>query len=128
MNERTGDSRVDRIPFDDSEVFRLTIPQTDLLTIEHAKEIAAATSVYAPGRRALFLVDARRAGRMTQEARQYLASDEATKNILAMAILVGSPVSRIVGNFFLMINKPRVPANLFSSEKDALSWLKGFAR
>jgi hypothetical protein len=128
MDEKTRETRVDRVPTDDGEVFRLTLPRVDVITLDHAREIAAATSRVAPGCKALFLIDARRAGRMTLEARRFLACDEATKNIRALAILADSPVSRVVGNFFLKIDRPKVPARLFGSETDAVRWLRGFER
>lgn len=43
-----------------------------------------------------------------------------------MALLIGSPVSRMIGNFFLGINRLRVPVRLFSDEAEALEWLKRY--
>jgi hypothetical protein len=42
-----------------------------------------------------------------------------------VALLVGSPVTRVIGNFFIGLNKPRWPVRLFRSESDALAWLGG---
>jgi hypothetical protein len=42
---------------------------------------------------------------------------------MAFAILIDSSVSRVVGNFFLGINKPAVPTKLFTNEKEAVKWL-----
>jgi hypothetical protein len=45
-------------------------------------------------------------------------------NVSAFAIIIQSPLSRVIGNFFMGLNKPRVPARLFKSEKEAVKWLK----
>jgi len=38
-----------------------------------------------------------------------------------------SPLSRAVGNIFLGVNRPLVPCRLFTSEPQALAWLRGLA-
>jgi hypothetical protein len=43
-----------------------------------------------------------------------------------VALLVGSPMSRAIGNFFIGLNKPLIPTRLFVSEPEALAWLRGF--
>src|ERR1700756_4774181 len=42
------------------------------------------------------------------------------------SILIESPLSRIIGNFFMGLNKPSVPAKLFNNEQDAIAWLKQY--
>jgi hypothetical protein len=43
-----------------------------------------------------------------------------------LALVVTSPLSRVIGNFLLRIQRPQMPASLFNSEESALRWLKGF--
>jgi len=82
----------------------------------------------ARGRRVAVLVELRhhRGGSVSRQAREYLASDEAIAGLLAVALLVGSPVTRTIGAFFLAIQKPGVPARLFTDEGGAIAWLRGF--
>ena len=44
--------------------------------------------------------------------------------VSALALIVGSPLSRIIGNFFLSVNKPLYPARLFDNEASGLAWLQ----
>jgi hypothetical protein len=37
-----------------------------------------------------------------------------------------NPVSRIIGNFYMGINKTAMPVKMFSNEKEAMAWLKTF--
>jgi hypothetical protein len=39
-------------------------------------------------------------------------------------LIIGGPLSRIIGNFFLSVNKPLYPARLFDNEASALAWLQ----
>jgi hypothetical protein len=41
----------------------------------------------------------------------------------AVAIVVGTPLSRIMSNFFLAVNKPVAPTRLFDDEGPAVTWL-----
>ena len=59
-------------------------------------------------------------------ARKYLASSEATEGLAATAIIVNSPFSRFLGNFFLEVNKTKMPVKIFSNIPRAKKWLHQF--
>ncbi|MES2566387.1 MAG: hypothetical protein V4565_05945 [Bacteroidota bacterium] len=63
---------------------------------------------------------------ITKEAREYLASEEGCRKIKCCAIIISSEVTKIIANFFIKINKPVVPTNLFTSEEKARHWLLSF--
>jgi hypothetical protein len=44
----------------------------------------------------------------------------------AVAIVVDTPLTRTMGNFFLAVNKPVAPTRLFEDEGSAVAWLSGF--
>ena len=71
----------------------------------------------------LCLTDARVAGSMTKEFRDYVA--ERNKDVIqAVAVWIGSPISRIVGNMFIKFAKLHHPMKLFSDREMAIKWLK----
>jgi len=65
---------------------------------------------------------------VSKEARETLATGDGIKNMSACALVVGSPVNRLLGNFFLSVSKPGVPTRLFTSKEDALVWLSTFKK
>lgn len=75
-------------------------------------------------RPAPLLVDVRDAGPQDREGR--LEFHRRYTVVSAVAILVGSPLSRMMGNFFVNVNKPKAPTRLFDDEAAAVEWLKGF--
>jgi hypothetical protein len=95
-------------------------------TLDDAKQILAASQQLMQGTPRPMLVDLRKIRSHSREARQYYARPEASGSTRAAAILVGSPVSRMIGNFALGFNKMAVPTKLFTSEAEALDWLKEF--
>ncbi|MCH2044194.1 MAG: hypothetical protein MK212_08615 [Saprospiraceae bacterium] len=45
------------------------------------------------------------------------------KHIQALALVIGSPVAKMIGNFILKFNKPSFPFRLFTKEEDAIQFL-----
>ncbi len=95
-------------------------------TLADAIACVDATFIVAGRRRRPVLVDARGLRSQTREAREYFSSAEATERVLAVALFVGSPVSRMIGNFFLGMGAQRVPTRLFTAEPPAIDWLLPF--
>lgn len=62
--------------------------------------------------------------KMTQECRQHFAGPEHAKTFTKAALIVTSPLSKLIGNFFLGLNKPLKPTRLFTSKDEGLKWLK----
>ena len=43
-----------------------------------------------------------------------------------VALVGGSPIARVIGNYFILINKPaRLQLRMFANEENAIKWLKG---
>lgn len=49
---------------------------------------------------------------VTKESREYFSSD-AGDDLLALAVIVNNPVTRIMGNFFLKFHQPKYPFRFF---------------
>jgi len=72
------------------------------------------------------LIDARQIKSISKEARDNFSIKNRPTNINSFAVIIDSPLSRIIGNFFMGLNKPSVPAKLFNNEQDAISWLNKY--
>ena len=72
------------------------------------------------------LVDINNIKTVSKESRGIYSSEETAECISAAALLIGNPVSRIMGNFYLGINKTLMPVKMFTSSEDAISWLITF--
>jgi len=95
-------------------------------TLKDAKETMRVSALLLGGRKRPALVDLRPIKFITREAREYYSGENMTTLVCAAALIVGSPLSRMVGNFFLGMNKPLIPIRLFSEERKAIQWLKKF--
>jgi len=123
-NEQT--SRVAKVWLGDDGIVRIIHVPGAEVTLEDAKEtMAAYLKIYEGKRRPLF-IDTKTMKSLAREARHYYAGEEAAKFASAAAIIVGTPVSKVLGNFYLGLSNPHLPSQLFSSEDEALAWLKGY--
>jgi hypothetical protein len=65
-----------------------------------------------------------RVRRVAGAAREVFTSAENEQISRQVALVVWSPLSRVIGNFFLGLNKPKFPTRLFTAESAALEWLR----
>jgi hypothetical protein len=72
----------------------------------------------------LSLADIRNIKSITRGARIYFTSEETGAVLRAQAVIVGSPLSRVIGNFYGLYGMP-YPIKLFTAEAKAIEWLKG---
>ena len=68
-------------------------------------------------------VDLRQIVSQAARTRAIYAGEDSAKFTRYCALLISSPVSQIIGSFFLKFNKPLYPTRLFTSEEAALAWL-----
>lgn len=72
------------------------------------------------------LIDMTAVSEITKEARDYFANERTASIQRATSLLISSPVSRIIGNFFMGLNKPISPTRLFTEPQKAIKWLQTF--
>lgn len=95
------------------------------LTLEIAKSIVEARIYYSKGKSYPLLVDVRGLRSTTRDARLYMATIGTTLTEAA-ALITGSSLNRYIVNVFITIDKPSVPAKMFTNEARAKEWLQGF--
>jgi len=73
-------------------------------------------------------VDVRNLRRVEEDARKFLASDEAAVNIKALAIIKAGFVVNLFANWYLRIDRPPFPTKLFTGSQleMAVRWLELF--
>jgi hypothetical protein len=65
-------------------------------------------------------------GNIDGDAREYMASPEATMYSSAEAFVITSLGHKILANFYLKVNKPGVPTRFFNDIRLAEEWLKAY--
>ena len=104
-------------------IARTKVKKDAEVVLEDAMENSVVVNSFFKDEKFPLLIDARGIRSITREARTFFTTNGRETNTMAFAILIDSSVSRVVGNFFLGINKPAVPTKLFKNEKEAVNWL-----
>lgn len=94
------------------------------LTGELAAQVARAHIRLAGGQKRPTLADVRGLVSADRAAREVAAGSGVVAATLRLAILVGNPVTRVLGNFFWRVTTPAYPTRVFSDEAQARAWLK----
>lgn len=108
-----------------SRILRMKIVEDASIEVEDAVQNYEAAQSLTGGEKHLLLVDAQANVYISKETRIYSAQTK-PNSPLAMALIVNSTANRLIGNFYINFNKPKVPTKLFPNEEKALKWLEEF--
>jgi len=107
-------------------IARTVVKASAEVNLKEAQENTQAINTLYKGKKFPLLIDSRNIKYITKEARDHFSIKNRETVITSFGILIYSPLSRIIGNFFMGLNKPSVPAKLFTDEQEAVKWLKRF--
>ncbi|HEX8516555.1 MAG TPA: hypothetical protein VF868_10175 [Bacteroidia bacterium] len=115
------------ISYDSStRILRLKILEGAEIELADALQNAEATRMLTKGAKYLVLVDGRVSVSVSREARTFSAQSKNDGKSIASAFIITSTANKLIGNFYINVNKPEVPTRIFSSEEKAVEWLNGF--
>ncbi len=119
-------TRTEHIIQDSTGIVICRVLKDTYMELEDAEENINTIKKISNGRVLPVLVDIRASKGASRDCRNYYAGQEAGEIQNACALLIDSPFSRLLGNFFLGFNKTEFPTKLFTKEKEAMEWLKTF--
>src|SRR4051812_41916470 len=88
-----------------------------------AREIVEERILFSQKRSYPVLINSKGVVSMDKAARDYFSSEQGIRGLKAAAILVNSPFSSFLGNFFLWVNRTRLPVKIFTNYQAAFDWL-----
>lgn len=96
------------------------------IDLNSAKKIAGSRVAFCNGKSFPHILIISGISSTSREAREYFSKDDGIKYMKSLALIVGSPLNRTIGNFFLILNNPKVPTKIFTDLKEALEWSKSY--
>lgn len=97
-----------------------------VITLNLAKKLLEARLRFSNGITRPLFADMRGAKYIEDEARDFLASEEACRYASAAAILIENYFQKLLANFYLAYSKPRRPTKIFTEKANAVEWLSTF--
>lgn len=120
MEEKVVQTKAGYLTIGEDGIIRFRITPGAIVDVEVAEKCIAGAAELAGDRKHILLIDMRGLRSITREARHAYTTGPTT----AVALLIGSPVGKAIGNFFIALNKPAYPLKMFTSETEAVNWLK----
>lgn len=96
------------------------------ITYDIAKQIVRDRLTFTKGRKMAVIIKSHGVVSIDKPAREFLASENGTVGLLATAIIVDSDYTRLLGNFFLFVNKTKIPVRIFSDIPKSVKWLQKY--
>lgn len=112
----------------DNDICYTVVKPNAVIELKDALENSAAVKTISKDRIYPMLVNLKEIKSISKEARDHFSMQNRTPGITAIGLLIKSPASRIIGNFFLGMNRSTVPVRLFTNEEKAVLWLKQFSK
>lgn len=107
------------------DVLFCDIHKSAYIDVENVQENAEARKPLLDSDRPVpMIIDITKIDKLTKEGRTL--SSTLTEGISAIAIIIGSGLSKVIGNYAIMINRPKVPTKLFTSITDARLWVRDY--
>jgi hypothetical protein len=106
---------------------RATVDDRAEMTVDDARAALVAIRSLGEGQRRPTLVDMRAVKAITREGRDHFR-DASAVECTRVALLVASPVGRVIGNFFLRTQISGMPTKIFDDEDAAIGWLLAESR
>ena len=78
------------------------------------------------GKKIASIVDISAVKHVDKEARTFFSSLRAGQDLLALAVILNNPVTRMMGNFFVKFYHPEYPFRFFTNLEEAGAWIKEF--
>lgn len=124
--KNSGSTSIFTTWLDESGICRTVVKKNGAIGLIEAKDNTMEVEKISNGKLPPILVDIREIKSIDKQARDHFAMKNRAPKVCAIGVLIKSPLSKVIGNFFLGINLPSVPTKLFTSEEKALEWLKKF--
>lgn len=127
MKKKILETRCAEVWLEEDNIIYVSIKHGAEIKLDDVMEVKKTNAKLVGDRKHLLCINISNIKSITKEARDF-TGDMETKNerMLAMALIMGSPISRVVGNFYIGLNKPLYPTKLFNDKEKAFKWLKGF--
>ena len=127
MEENKQKTSQGEVWMDDDGILYQEYPPGTKITIEDSLgEFKIYRSTFCKDVRRPIIVDISNIKTVSKESRDIYSSQETSEILSAAALIVSNPVSRIMGNFYMGINKTIMPVRMFTATSDAKDWLKDF--
>lgn len=117
-----------KIEYDQNGILHGKYKNQATIDLQTAKTIVRQRKKITGNKRTVGIVDVTDAGNMTNDARSYMAEEEAMDLTNAFAIIASNSFQKLMVTGYIKMNKPTVPTKIFTHNQyqEAIEWAKSF--
>lgn len=123
---QAADDITPQVTLGEDGILYVDFSQYDRITLASFQYVHAEHLTLCPVGKVPILFKGEGVGRVEYAAQRYASTPEVSAGISAGAIVVKSFLERHLARMFLIYHRPSYPVQIFSDERDALAWLRGF--
>ena len=105
------------------KILEVTYKEGLHITYEIAEKIVKDRLSFTKGEKMPAIIKSQGVISIDKPAREYFASEKGIRDLSATAIIVNSDYSRLLGNFFVFVNKTKMPVKIFTDIEKSVIWL-----
>jgi hypothetical protein len=107
----------------EGNVFKVDVHESAFLELDDIREMQMHKAQMTKGSMYCVLFVCPHFGNLSKESREYLALPETNMNAVAKAVITPNMGTRMLTDFFILVNKPPVLHKAFSNVEAAFSWM-----
>ncbi len=108
-------------------IVQMDMKEADEFLLQDAKDCADAIKRFATTKKVPILSIINFYITMDKDVREFWASEVLENYISCEAFVVQNVSMKMITKFYILFNKPKRPSQIFTAEKNALTWLKEFS-
>jgi len=113
-----------KIHLQEEGIISIVFKRGNSIEPEDVRDVRNVNLEIANGKHYTVLIEAEELTSFSKEARELIASKEFAGITLAKALVIRNLGQRIIGNFYLHVNRPFIKTKLFTQKKRAIAWLR----
>ncbi len=115
-----------KIKLEKDEIVRAWVKDHAVVDLNSAKKITETLLKITPDASRPVMINLGKINYITKEARDYFKDEKRKPSAPSIALIAKTTLSTFIGNFYLGLNRPKIPTRLFTDETSAIKWLKKF--
>ena len=101
--------------------------KTSTITLDIARSATDFRREITGGKKIPAIADISIVKHVDKDTRTFFSSLEAGEDLLALAVILHNPVTRMMGNFFVKFYRPEYPFKFFTNLEEATEWIQEYA-
>lgn len=113
-----------RVHFEAPNLVVLVIKSGEMLTVEESKVIAQWALSLTDGAKFKLLTIPEEHATVDSDVREFLGSDNRQERVLADAMVINNLPHKLLADFYVRFNRPKIPTRFFETEAEAREWIE----